>query len=506
MKKLLFIAILFSTLNINAQSFYCGTVDDGSIARRLKANKKAIIDEIQTRTDYTEWFFIPVEFHIVTKSDGTGGIDENDILDELDHINKNYAGFKMKFYLASDFNYIKSNSLYSDPGGTFGVSKIKSNKKKYPNAINIFLVNKMESGDSPGSVLGYYTPQLDVVVIRNNQFGIKAQTASHELGHFFSLQHTFHGWESDPYDPVKHGNPVNILKTSTGQTIEFMDKSNCEIAADLLCDTPPDYNFGIFDPEQDCKLNGPILDYHHDTIVTMENNYMSYFFRCGDYQFTPMQIAAMRADFSSSARKFLRIGIVPDTTTIDASNFHIVYPENNEKVEYYDYVDLDWDDVPNATHYLVTVTPKSHPQSKKKYFVKGESHLRITNLLKGKKYQWYVRPYSNAYTGISKLGGYNFRAGDWTSGIYDLSDTAEINIYPNPVNEGVIFIKSTHSFKNVVVEIYDMNGKQADSYNMNLIKGINKLNLTHSNYQNAMYNVVIKTKEHNYIRKVFYKK
>jgi len=507
MKKILFVALLFGALNINAQQFFCGTVDDGSMIKRLEQNKKAIKSYLELRDDI--WLFIPVEFHIVTKSDGTGGIDEDRILDELAHMNKNYSGFNMKFYLTADFNHIKSNSLYSDPGGTFGVSKIKANKKKYPNAVNVFLVDDISSGGSPGQVLGYYTPALDVVVIRSSQFGINSQTASHELGHFFSLQHPFYGWDADPYDPAKHGNPVTIKTVSyRGQTIpiELMNKSNCDVAADLLCDTPPDYNFGISDPERDCKLNGPILDYNHDTIVTMENNYMGYFFGCGQYEFTPMQIAAMRADYLSAERNFLHVGIVPDTAAIDPSTFHVVYPENKEKVEFYNYVDLDWDDMPNATDYEVIISPASQPQNAEKYFVRGQSHLLLTNLVKGKKYKWYVRPYSNAYTSVPKLGGYTFRAGDWTIGTDELSDMVDLSLYPNPVSGRFVYLITSESFDNAVIEIYDMSGKIMDKYNLDLIKGVNKLNLTHSNYRNAMYNVLIKTKEHNYIRKVFYGK
>ena len=507
MKKLLFVAFVFGILNLSAQEFYCGTVDDGSMLRRLEQNKKTMRSSLGVRDD--TWLFIPIVFHIVTKTDGTGGIDENRILDELAHMNKNYSGFKMKFYLASDFNYIKSSSLYSDPGGVFGVSKIKVNRNKFPHAANVFLVNEMSSGGSPGQVLGYYAPALDVVVIRNSQFGINAQTASHELGHFFSLMHPFYGWDADPYDPAKHGNPVKIQTvTYAGQTIqiELMNKSNCDVAADMLCDTPPDYNFGISDPERDCKLNGPILDYNHDTIVTMENNYMGYFFGCGQYEFTPMQIAAMRADYLSSERDFLHTGIVPDSAAIDPSTFHVNYPENKEKVEYYDYVDLDWDDMPNATNYEVIISPASQPQNAEKYFIKGQSHLILTNLVKGKKYKWYVRPYSNAYTAVPKLGGYTFRAGDWTIGTDDLSDIADMNIYPNPVNDDVIYINFSKSSDDAIIEIFDMSGKVVDKFKINLKRGINKLNLTHSNYQNAMYNVLIKTKEHSYIRKVFYGK
>ena len=78
MKKLLFVAFLFSLFSINAQSYYCGTVDDGSMMERLEQNKKAIREGLNLRDD-SKWLFIPIEFHVVSKSDGSGGIDENKI-------------------------------------------------------------------------------------------------------------------------------------------------------------------------------------------------------------------------------------------------------------------------------------------------------------------------------------------------------------------------------------------------------------------------------------------
>lgn len=506
-KYILVLVLVVSGNIVFGQHSFCGTRDDGSMKKRLIENKKSFSYDLESRDE--DWIFVPIQFHVVTKGDGTGGIDETRILDELCTVNTNYHDLKIKFYLNDNFNYIKSNSLYDGPGTTFGVSKIKTAKNKFPNALNLFIINSIPSGGI-GTTLGYYSPGLDVIVVTKSQFGKNVQTVSHEIGHYFSLFHPFYGWECDPYDESKHGNPVTITKTTCGSelhnTIELMDKSNCDFAADALCDTPPDYNFGLVDPEGDCKLNGPIMDYNGDTIDVMENNYMSYFFNCGDYEFTPMQISAMRADFKSQAREFLHSDYVPDTMAINEDDFAIVYPVNNETTEFYDYVNLNWDDMPGASTYNVTISPASQPSNVQSFYVKGRSNLELYNLEKNKKYRWYVRPFSNSYSCVRKLGGTTFRTGSWTSSTDEFSETDDINIYPNPIISNELYIDAENNIGKVEVQMYDMLGKLIEVVDMDLKSGKNKLNLTHSNYHNGMYNIIIKSTDNNYIRKVLINK
>ena len=502
MKYFLILLVSMMTLNSYGQRQICGTHDDGSMMKRLEANKLLMAQQISNRSD-NDWIYIPLQFHIVTPANGEGGIDELKILDELCTINKNYTPHKMKFYLTPEFNYIQNNALYDDPGSAFAEAKIKTSKNK--SAVNIFLVNDIGSGSSPGQILGYFSPLLDVVVIRNNQVGINAQTVSHELGHFFSLAHPFDGWGETPYNPATHGNPVNILtikENGKNYVIEFMNKSNCNDAADKLCDTPPDYNFGLVDPEQDCKLNGPFLDYNQDTIVTMENNYMGYFFNCGKYQFTPMQEVAMRADYLHTLRSYIRTGVIPDTMLIDPATFNVVSPQNNEITTYFNEVTLDWDDMPNASDYVVTIYAPSDPSNIFKYFVKT-SEVTVTELAKNKKYYWHVRPFNNGNTCNSKLGGYSFKTGGYGVGIHEeFADGEDFTIFPNPVTNQQVYIYSKKSVKNIEVEVYNSLGQLVDSINTDLAPGSNSLNLNKSNYLNGFYNLVLKTNEGDYIRKI----
>jgi len=499
MKHLFSILMLLISGAVIGQNGFCGTHYDKSMSDRLDENKKAYRSDIAYRSD--EWLYIPIQFHIVLDKNGKGGIDPTLILDELCHVNNNYAPLHMKFYLSDDFNYISSSKLYSEPSHNFAISKIKAAKKQFPNAINMFIVNTIPSLTGVGRTLGYYTPAYDVLVLRKSEFGKKAQTVSHELGHFFSLAHPFDGWNVS-YNEAEHGNPLTILRTPSGALIEFMDKSNCEIAADKVCDTPPDYNFGFVDPEGDCKLNGPILDYHGDTIKMMENNYMSYFFNCGDYEFSPMQIALMRADFKSNKRSFLRSDYIPDTTVVGGDNLNVIYPKDDEKTEYYDYINLDWEDIPGADNYLVKIGLKAQQFNSKFYLVHGQSNLEMKDLQKGKLYVWYVRPYNEGNTCGKKFKATTFRAGDWATGTIDLDNKKELSVYPNPITNDEFFINCSDDLGMVNLKIVSITGKTIEKLKLNLQKGKNKLNLTHSNYQNGMYSFIIDSKDKKYIRKV----
>lgn len=497
------ISLVFS-FNILGQGHFCGTRDvDGSMMSRLDDNKLYSKKTKHLRDDLN-WIFIPLQFHIVTLGDGTGGVDETKILDELCTINKNYAPHKMKFYIAADFNYVKSTNVYNDPGSSISEAKIKSVKSK--TAVNIFLVNDIAEGSGAGQVLGYFSPILDVLVIRKSQIGINAQTVSHELGHFFSLAHPFYGWEGDPYVEATHGNPVKIQKIKWGNTeflIELVDRSNCNTAADKLCDTPADYNFGLLDPEQDCKLNGPILDYNKDTINTMVNNYMSYFFNCGKYQFTPMQVAAMRADYNHALRAYIRTGVIPDTSYIDPGTFTVIYPENNAVTATFNDVTLDWEDMVGAKKYVVFIYPSTNPSNIKKYFV-NESQLNLTDLEKNKRYFWSVKPYNEGNTCAAKSSSnISFRTGQFGVGIEEiLNNEEDFSVFPNPSSNEDIFIYSKNAHSNSEIVIMNSLGQMMYKTKYDLINGINHINLNKSNFENGFYTLGIKFDNETYIRKI----
>jgi hypothetical protein len=114
--------------------------------------------------------------------------------------------------------------------------------------INIYLVDSIYQ-NVPEEPFGYTyglpsntnLPTKDVIVLEKwhllaNNCGL----ALHQIGHYFGLVHT-HG-EINPSLPTTPPTPTNVASK------EFVDRSNCELHGDGLCDTEADPSvFGTMD-------------------------------------------------------------------------------------------------------------------------------------------------------------------------------------------------------------------------------------------------------------------
>ncbi|HMX84151.1 MAG TPA: hypothetical protein PLE23_12595, partial [Saprospiraceae bacterium] len=105
MKKI-FITIftLVSTVVMSTAqtSNFCGTTEFASIAARLKANK-ALLAKNPVQEREVKW--VPMKFHIISKSDGTGAVQEHRVLDMLCGLNEFFAPLDIQFYIKDGFNY-----------------------------------------------------------------------------------------------------------------------------------------------------------------------------------------------------------------------------------------------------------------------------------------------------------------------------------------------------------------------------------------------------------------
>ncbi|MDT8347453.1 MAG: M43 family zinc metalloprotease [Flavobacteriaceae bacterium] len=151
-----------------------------------------------------------------------------------------------------------------------------------PKHINIYILPS--SGQINGSTLvlseafdQYPIAGLNTVLIAESAF-LNKTTLSHELGHFFGLQHTF-GKKADPYT-----------------TTELPDGSNCLESGDFICDTPADpneENKRCDDSQNRLKIFKPHTD-----------NYMSYYPSPCKKRFTQQQKELM-GKFAHNFRNYL---------------------------------------------------------------------------------------------------------------------------------------------------------------------------------------------------------
>jgi hypothetical protein len=147
---------------------------------------------------------VRVHFHVIRKGPGiqNGNIPKSMILEQMSVLNSAYAASGWTFTLASISRTTNSNWFKAGPGTTAETNMKKHLHKGTADDLNIYT-------NSPGGdVLGWSTlpwnyeknPKLDGVVIYYDSLpgGNAApynlgDTATHEVGHWMGLLHTFQG-------------------------------------------------------------------------------------------------------------------------------------------------------------------------------------------------------------------------------------------------------------------------------------------------------------------------
>lgn len=213
--------------------------------------------------------YVPIQFHIVNKSDGTGGESIKDILANLCRLNRDYKDINVEFYLAGPTRVINQDLLYTNSFGN-GMANYFMGLYRVPNVVNIFVGNQIINGQSGGTTLGYYTSGLDIVYAIKSAVRGDGTTLTHELGHFFGLPHTFYGWENKNYGTVMGSTtgrtPTIVTYNNEPHVVEMIPRTggleNCQIAGDGFCDTDPNYLFGFFGSTYNdgCDYAGTAID------------------------------------------------------------------------------------------------------------------------------------------------------------------------------------------------------------------------------------------------------
>ena len=195
---------------------------------------------------------INVQFHIVNKTNGTGGVSVNTIDNTMQRINSFFAPSNISFKKMG-IDYINNSNFYNLTN-QYESALFSTNVNPY--ALNFYVVYSHPS-NAGAATLG--SPYLYVAApYLNNE-----ATTQHEIGHSFGLLHTF----------------------ETALCPELINGSNCSTCGDLVCDTPADAN------------TGAVGGYFPDV-----TNYLSYYHTRGYNRnhFTAGQNLRMRATIESN--------------------------------------------------------------------------------------------------------------------------------------------------------------------------------------------------------------
>lgn len=395
MYKILFSNILFlilsSQLSIIAQSKgFCGSglIENHLIRERMIHNRDVEPVFLQ-RTGAIK--YVPLNYLLTAKADGTGRLRYIKVLENICEINKIFQDQEISFYLKGIVD-INNTFLYDDPSSTFGIAEITKQNKLYKNSINLFVASKANVSN-PG-VLAFYSPNGDYLVSEAAQVSTNGYILAHEIGHYLSLAHTFYGWETTTYD-CSQACPTSVSLGNINVAVEYVDrellvngKKHCLNSADGFCDTPADYNCGF--GFNGCKWNGCFVDPENKGLDPDEANIMSYFLNNCHRYFSAEQKDAMARDYASAQRSHLKTPVhnpLPPVTEAPGSP--------SVDIKGYNSVSFKWNAVPNATHYILEyATVNLSNNSTYKNYIITRTDTTITNLTKGLKYQWRVTAFN----------------------------------------------------------------------------------------------------------------
>lgn len=482
-----------------AQNGICTSPSLSHIHDRLARNQaefpptNAIIREPQ---------YVPVAFHIVSNNDGSDRLSDVQLLDMLCFLNSAYADQDIQFYMTNPpVQYLQNSGVNNQPGSF--ANELRN--ARVPNAVNVFITNHI---NATIGAAGYYLGPAgwdgyDFIVIARN-FIYAGNVFPHEIGHFFSLLHPFHGWENNPWNENDWGNPVAAVAPSdpiifpTPVATENQNGSNCSTAGDRICDTPPDYLFALNNQQNNCEeWSVNVQDPTGAVVNPMESNTMSYFSNCTGYVFTPQQKAAIANDLMNAPeRAYVRQAYVPNMTAINSVP-ELLSPAQGSTINSSESVSLSWFPIFEAQYYAVEIDISpgfASPFRQSKIVEAAVPNTTFGHLDGGTTYYWRVRP----FTEFTTCTGYSDR-GEFTTAINTSTanepDATDVLLFPNPIGDGQSL---TIDFKNnssnhATVTLLNLTGQTLMAKYIDIPENNGTANISTGHLANGVYILNITT-------------
>ncbi len=419
-------ALLFS-IAVQAQSTHddwCGYSGKSEWLTKYQAGEFAPVSKSN------DILYVPSRLVVVGRNDGSGYIDPVRLLNGLELLNSDFEDMNIQFYI-KEFDYLNRTSYYDYSSNNTPVQMM--NLHNEGGVINSYFVG------NPAGNCGVYYGGPDALVVGNNCMGANDRTWSHEMGHLFTLPHTFYGWESvEEIDNIDLDDraPATVRYRGADVPVELVDGSNCEGAADGFCDTAPDYLMQRWACNNAGEYRDSLTDPDSVKFAVPAFNVMSYALDNCVSGFTEEQKTAMQTNLNAR-QTFDGTGV--DRFAADGEEMNLLLPVNNATLEVSDYVDLVWNSVPNADYYIVQLnTSTNFNGAVLQSFVVSDTTATIEeDLTPNTRYYWRVRPF-NRYVTDSDFGDqkFRFKNGEFPTATIDAALNAAISVAPNPVSGG----------------------------------------------------------------------
>lgn len=436
--------------------------------------------------------YIPIRFKLIGNTDGTGAASVNNLLNLMNSINVDFAPRDIQFFLdesgGQPWDYIFNDDLFTNHASF--TTQLRSFKST--TAVTVYVPNDATppGGSGQGVTLGYYSPTNDYLVFRRQEVDGDASTASHELGHYFSLPHTFQGWDGCSWSGTvadcngrQITSPVTITTAPRGGLVELVARgagANCANAGDFFCDTQANYSFGFSYPT--CDYASAVVDRNGEALVPDENNFMSYFQGCNPYEFSDEQAAAMLGDYNSNRRIFLR-RTSPGVVDPIVDTASVLSPLDGSTTPFSDAVELSWTPIANAQYYFVQVAERRSFRTSSVVFEEiiadGRTSIVLDDLEAGAEYFFRVRPFSQTSFTSPTSTAVAFTVGT-ASGVDALPEAATaLTVFPNPLPAGqrLQLTATAERDSEVAIDVRDLTGRLVSRSRDRFVAGPNRLNV-----------------------------
>lgn len=436
LSSLLALLVSFAS-SAQTTSSYCGTPPGKSEWLQQYQQQPT---PVSARSDV--FLYIPLTIHIVGTSEGEGYYDLDQLYPSLCTLNEDFAESNIQFYIQGEINYIDNDSYYDH---NFSQGSQMMNTYNKPNTVNCYFV------DSPAGNCGYYSPWRDAVAISNGCADPDSHTWAHELGHFFSLPHTFSGWEGTDYET----NMEVPFFLDNGGEVELKDGSNCAEAGDGFCDTPADYlsfRWGCNGQGQSNVLQRDPTD---STFRSDGRLIMSYAFDGCSERFSEEQTMAMRANILSQRPNLY--ANPPEPVFLDTAPVAVA-PVNGDSIGISTSAVLEWEPLDGAALYSVVISrhfPGIEVLLQAQYFQTTGTSVLVEDLLPSASYRWTVQAY-NRYDGCttaSEPAVFSLSDPVFTS-TAEAAEAFQLQVYPQPAADGTPVTVEWHLAKAETVQLW----------------------------------------------------
>lgn len=379
------LSLLILTSAASFAQNYCGTDMPAEFDEHLRTMDRSFLNEGSRGGAAIQ--YVPIQYHILGNDSGGNYYPLNLLMQMHCTLNERYATSNLQFYFFAPPHYINSTYYYNDNTNAIG-NQLK-NAYNVSNVCNVYITNSAAGNCGYATFPGW---GAQGIVLNKSCCGLGSTTLTHEMGHYFSLPHTFNGWEG---------------RAATAAAVardERVNGSNCATSGDYFCDTPADF----ISDRWNCPYTGSKTDYNGDLYNTVLDGtlYMSYSNDGCQNKFSPNQRSAMY-NSRSTDRPYLSYHTVPSDAPL--SSVTNVHPEN-AATNVAAFSQLRWTQNDSATYYHVLLSTSSTFAFNiiiDKWVT--DTFLNLSGLGASNLYYWKVMPMTLASTCNEYSRTFSFR-------------------------------------------------------------------------------------------------